>query len=306
MNRIVISEELNPYYNLALEEELLNNVLENENILYLWQNENTVVVGRNQNPYLECDIDYINKNNINLVRRISGGGTVFHDINNLNFTFITKSCNANLEKQLSVIKLAVEKFGLNVEFSGRNDLLIQGKKFSGNAFYDDGENYFHHGTIMINVNTDILQKTLKPSKLKLQSKGITSVKSRIINLSSLSNEINVSILKSSLENAFKKVYGNIVKKDIYNESYKKCSLYEKYKSREWNFGESPNYNVMLEEKFDFGNIQILLSIKNNKIYNAEIYSDTLENIDFNQIKNVLLGKDFSEKCILEYIKQNIN
>lgn len=306
MNRIVISEETDPYYNLALEEELLNNVKYDENILYLWQNDNTVVIGRNQNPYLECDIDYMEKNNINLVRRISGGGAVFHDLNNLNFTFITKNNNADLEKQLKVIKRAIEEFGLSVEFSGRNDLLVKDRKFSGNAFYDDGENYFHHGTIMINVNTDILGKVLKPSKLKLESKGIKSVKSRVVNLSSLNEEINVSTLKFTLENSFKMVYGNITKKDIYSKDVKIPYLYEKYKSKEWNFGESPNYNVFLEEKFKFGNMQILLTIKNNKIDSIEIYSDTLEKVDFDKIKNELLGKSFSRRYILKYIKNNIN
>lgn len=305
MNRLVISEETNPYYNLALEEELLKTVRNNENILYLWQNDKTVVIGRNQNPYLECNIDYMNENNIFLARRISGGGAVFHDLANLNFTFVTKEENVDLEKQMKVLKLAVEGFGLKVEFSGRNDLLVNGRKFSGHAFYNEDGNYFHHGTLMGNVNVNILGDVLNPSKLKLKSKGIKSVKSRVINLNELNNEITIESLKNSLEKAFEKIYGKISEKDIYNVNLKIPKFYDKYKNPLWNFGESPKYDVILEEKLSIGNIQVNLNIENGIVKEGRIHSDTLKNIDFKNIEENLIGKIFLKDNILNIIREDL-
>ena len=305
MNRLVISEETNPYYNLALEEELLKTVRNNETILYLWQNDKTVVIGRNQNPYLECNIDYMNENNIFLARRISGGGAVFHDLDNLNFTFITKEENVDLEKQMKVLKLAVEGFGLKVEFSGRNDLLVNGRKFSGHAFYNEDGNYFHHGTLMVNVNVNILGDVLNPSKLKLKSKGIKSVKSRVINLNELNNEITIESLKNSLEKAFEKIYGKISEKDIYNVNLKTPKFYDKYKNPLWNFGESPKYDVILEEKLPIGNIQVNLNIENGIVKEGRIHSDTLKNIDFKNIEEKLTGKIFLKDNILNIIREDL-
>lgn len=305
MNRLVISEETNPYYNLALEEELLKTVRNNETILYLWQNDKTVVIGRNQNPYLECNIDYMNENNIFLARRISGGGAVFHDLANLNFTFVTKEENVDLEKQMKVLKLAVEGFGLKVEFSGRNDLLVNGRKFSGHAFYNEDGNYFHHGTLMVNVNVNILGDVLNPSKLKLKSKGIKSVKSRVINLNELNNEITIESLKNSLEKAFEKIYGKISEKDIYNVNLKIPKFYDKYKNPLWNFGESPKYDVILEEKLPIGNIQVNLNIENGIVKEGRIHSDTLKNIDFKNIEEKLIGKIFLKDNILNIIREDL-
>lgn len=306
MNRLVISEETNPYYNLALEEELLRTVKNGENILYLWQNDKTVVIGRNQNPYLECNIDYMNENNIFLARRISGGGAVFHDLANLNFTFITKEETLDLEKQMKVLKLAVEGFGLNVEFSGRNDLLVNGRKFSGHAFYNEDGNCFHHGTLMVNVNVSILGEVLSPSKLKLQSKGIKSVKSRVVNLNELNNDITIESLKISLEKAFEKVYGKILEKDIYNANFKIPKFYEKYKKSLWNFGESPKYNVILEEKLSIGNIQVNLNIENGIVKEGNIHSDTLKKINFKDVEEKLIGQIFLKENILNIIRENLN
>lgn len=306
MNRLVISEETNPYYNLALEEELLRTVENDENILYLWQNDKTVVIGRNQNPYLECNIDYMNENNIFLARRISGGGAVFHDLANLNFTFITKEENLDLEKQMKVLKLSVEGFGLNVEFSGRNDLLVNGRKFSGHAFYNEDGNYFHHGTLMVNVNISILGEVLNPSKLKLKSKGIKSVKSRVVNLNELNNDITIESLKISLEKAFEKVYGKILEKDVYNANFKTPKFYEKYKKPLWNFGESPKYDVILEEKLPIGNVQVNLNIENGIVKKGHIHSDTLKNINFKDVEEKLIGQIFLKENILNIIRENLN
>ncbi len=305
MNRVIISKEVSPYYNLSLEEELFRNIKPKETILYLWQNENTVVIGRNQNPYKECNLDYMKEKNITLARRISGGGAVFHDLGNVNFTFITKEVDGNLDRQLKVIKDAVEGYGFKVEFSGRNDLLSNNRKFSGHAFYCEDGNYFHHGTLMIDVDITKLEKVLTPSKLKLKSKGIESVKSRVINLIELYNELTVENLMQSLVSSFKNIYGDFECIDIYNMNSYVPKLYDKYSSKMWNYGESPQYDIVLEEKIAIGNIDINLRVESGKIVEAKIFSDTLEYIDLKNIEEKLIDVIFSREKVIKLIEEYV-
>ena len=146
------SESFDPYYNLAIEEVLLESVQQGESILYLWQNAATVVIGHNQNPWKECRVGHLEEDNGHLARRLSGGGAVYHDIGNLNFTFLCSDKDYDLKKNLSVIVEACRANGIAAEISGRNDILVQGCKFSGNAFYHTHGNSYHHGTLMVNVD----------------------------------------------------------------------------------------------------------------------------------------------------------
>jgi len=171
--RIFYSEEYNPWYNLALEEYLIDRVEEDEIILYLWQNEHTVVIGRNQNAWKECRCSKLEERDGGyLARRLSGGGAVYHDLGNLNFTFLMERDDYDLHKQLSVILDAVKKLGIEAEFSGRNDLTAQGKKFSGNAFYFGTDKAYHHGTILYDTEIEPLLEYLSVSSEKIKTKGI--------------------------------------------------------------------------------------------------------------------------------------
>ena len=145
-----------PHYNLAVEQYLLETVAEDQCILYLWQNENTVVIGRNQNPWKECKTTLLSQEGGHLARRLSGGGAVFHDLGNLNFTFLLPQADYDLDKQLDVIQTAVSSLGISTERSGRNDVLAEGRKFSGNAFYKNGNQAYHHGTLLVNADMDKL------------------------------------------------------------------------------------------------------------------------------------------------------
>ncbi len=294
MNKIVISEEHDPYYNLALEEELLRNALEDETTFYIWQNEKTIVIGRNQNPYMECDIEELEKNNVKLARRISGGGAVFHDLGNVNFTFITKSNQSNLEKQLKVIKRAVENFGIEVEFSGRNDLLSHGKKFSGHAFYEEDGNYFHHGTLMVDVDLNNLERILKPSKLKLEGKGISSVKSRVINLKDINENITITKLIEELIESFRYYY-------VEPKETMRCSkdryipkLIHNYSDEKWIYGESPVYNVVIERSTPLGNIQAYVNVEQGLVKDIKIFSDSISTLDFREIEDKIRNTYFHE------------
>ncbi|WP_110932870.1 lipoate--protein ligase [Paenibacillus bouchesdurhonensis] len=307
MNRIIVSTEHDPYYNLALEEDLLKHVQQNEVILYIWQNEKTVVIGRNQNPFLECDVSQLSSSGVRLARRISGGGAVYHDLGNLNFTFIYKESNKNVEKQLNVIKKAVEAFDVAVELSGRNDLTIQGFKFSGHAFYAEDGNEFHHGTLMVDVDVNQLVKVLKPSKLKMEARGITSVKSRVVNLKTLNPSFSVAKLTELLMFYFEEDYGETCQPLTYSsQNYKPINLH-KYKDSGWIYGECPKYDVMLERKTSLGIIQALLSIENGRIKKINIYTDSLSLVPCEQIENQFIGLEFnqiSEDKLLDMIEAN--
>ena len=193
------STTTDPYENLAVEEYLTFHVKPGECILYLWQNAHTVVIGRNQNCWKECRVSELEADGGHLVRRLSGGGAVYHDLGNLNFTFCMRKEDADVSRQLQVIIEAVGSFGLTAEKTGRNDVAINGQKFSGNAFYEQEQHCYHHGTLMMNVNKEMLSKYLTVSKEKLQSKGVDSVKSRVTNLVDYIPDLTLEALKKALE-----------------------------------------------------------------------------------------------------------
>ena len=200
-------QSFDPFFNLAVEEYLLQNTDEGCCTLYLWQNQNTVVIGRNQNAFKECRTTLLEDEGGKLARRLSGGGAVFHDLGNLNFTFLVPAADYDLDKQLKVIELACEKLGVKVERSGRNDILADGRKFSGNAFYKNGPRAYHHGTLMVDVDREKMGRYLNPSKAKLSSKGVDSVRSRVVNLKELASDTTIELLSQKLAEAFGQVYG---------------------------------------------------------------------------------------------------
>ena len=201
-----ISKETDPYINLAVEKYLLDNVSENCCILYLWQNENTVVIGKNQNPWAECRCELSESEGVKIARRLSGGGAVYHDLGNLNFTFISSSVNLDVSKNAAIIVAACRMAGIKCELSGRNDILANGRKFSGNAFYNSHGKSYHHGTLLVSSDKTKLQKYLTPPLSKLESKGVKSVKARVINLSELSENITIKSMTAFMLKAFEDSY----------------------------------------------------------------------------------------------------
>ena len=198
----------NPYENLALEEALLHRVGEGELILYLWQNERTVVIGKNQNPWKECRTALLEEEGGHLARRLSGGGAVFHDLGNLNFTFLMSAGDYDLPRQLTVLERACQSLGIPAQRSGRNDLLADGRKFSGNAFYSHAGKSYHHGTLMVDVDMENVQRYLSPSKAKLAAKGVDSVRSRVVNLREFVPKLTIARLSDALISALAEVYGS--------------------------------------------------------------------------------------------------
>ena len=271
------SESHDPYYNLAVEQYLLESV-EDQCILYLWQNENTVVIGRNQNPWKECRTTLLNQEGGHLARRLSGGGAVFHDLGNLNFTFLMPQADYDPDRQLTVIQEAVGSLGIPVEKSGRNDLLAAGRKFSGNAFYKNGKQAYHHGTLLVDADMDKLSRYLNPSKAKLQAKGVDSVRSRVGNLKERNPGLTIPALKSALKEAFARVYGLTAEPipDGQLDDMRIRQLSERNRSWEWNFGQKLPFTFEWEARFPWGSLGIQLQINRGIIENARVYSDAMD------------------------------
>lgn len=272
------AEGCNPYVNLAIEKYLLDTVEPGECILYLWQNQNTVVIGRNQNAWVECRTTLLEEEGGHLARRLSGGGAVFHDLGNLNFTFLVRTEDYDADRQLSVIQRACAFAGITAEKSGRNDLLANGAKFSGNAFYNAKGHSYHHGTLLLDVDMDKLQRYLSPSKAKLEAKGVASVRSRVVNLRELAPELTVPVMKQYMRQAAEAVYGAdaqdiILTDEALADIHKTARL---YRSWEYLYGTPLPFSFACETRFPWGQIRLELEAKGGIITSAQVYSDAMD------------------------------
>jgi lipoate-protein ligase A len=296
MNETVIfkSDSFDPWYNLAVEEMLLD-MVRDEFILYLWQNRDTIVIGKHQNPWKECRAGMLEKDGGYLARRLSGGGTVFHDLGNLNFTFLMNRDNYDPEKQASIILAAVMRLGIPAEKTGRNDLTIAGRKFSGNAFCLRKNSAYHHGTILVSSALEKMNKYLQVPEDKIRSKGIDSVRSRVVNLIDYCPSITIETMKDLLCQEFIKIYNGskgvhptVRSTDSLDKSTIK-KLYEKYSSWEWRYGEAPNFDMELTARFSWGGIDIGLQLEQGIIKRAQVYSDAMDAEFIDMLPQVLKG-----------------
>ena len=292
MPKYIISTSHYPYHNVALEEYLTDNVKENESIFYLWQNRKTVVIGRNQNAFTECKFEKLRNDGGHLVRRLSGGGAVFHDDGNLNFSFIAAERDYSVEKQLSVIIKALEKFGVHAEKTGRNDIEADGRKFSGNAFFQKGKKHCHHGTLMVNVDMEHLSDYLCVSADKIAGKGVASVRSRVVNLNELSPDITIESLKSALIAAFCEIYGK-ASEMLMPAGNELAQLQEKFVSDDWIFGKIKKFDFQISNRFSWGGTEVCFAVDDAKITDAKIYTDALDTEIFEKIANALTGVNYA-------------
>lgn len=227
----VIADCVDPYRNLATEQFLMKYVTEGVFILFLWQNDNTVVIGRNQDPYAECMVDELFKTGGHLARRRSGGGTVYHDLGNLNFSILT---HKNDKKKISyqwLVGTALKKFGIDTEHNGRNDLICRGCKFSGNAVYEDEDCCCQHGTILVSLNIQRMSNLLTPNKGKLDRNHVSSVYSRVMNLCEMSSDITIESVREEILT----VCGGSMLEYEQNDN-EIDSLTDFYASEEWLYG----------------------------------------------------------------------
>jgi lipoate-protein ligase A len=272
------SDRTNPYKNLALEEYLLWNVQKGERILYLWQNRHTVVIGINQNPWKEVHVKELEADGGFLARRMSGGGAVFHDLGNLNFTFLAREEDYDTDRQLDVIARALARFGIRAVRSGRNDLLADGRKFSGNAFFRSRGHCYHHGTLLLEVDLSNLSRYLNVPPAKLQSKGVSSVRSRVINLKELAPDMTLEALQNALIKAFGEVFGGTPQPFPAERLHpEETERYEKkYASREWRLGRKIPFTVAYGNRFAWGDLTLQFCVEGGIIRDAMAYSDSMD------------------------------
>jgi lipoate-protein ligase A len=276
IGRIYISACSLPWHNQAFEEQLLHEVQPHEFVLYLWQNHNTVVIGRHQNAWRECDWQSLAAAGGHLARRISGGGAVFHDLGNLNFTFIRPRADYDLQSQLNIILQAVRAVDIDAEFSGRNDLLAAGRKFSGNAFCHQRANSLHHGTLLVASDLSALQRYLRPSPEKIHSKGVESLRQRVVNLRELAPSMQVADLREALCRSFAACCCQCETQIVDTSLLDLGSLYEKFSSRQWRFGAAPRFSMSFERRFFWGEVQLCLLAQQGLIREAALFSDAMD------------------------------
>ena len=283
-----------PYENLAVEEVLLSRAREDSCILYLWQNSHTVVIGRNQNPWTECRTTLLSQEGGRLARRLSGGGAVYHDLGNLNYTFLMPKADFDIPRQLSVLLLALERLGVPAERSGRNDLLCRGRKFSGNAFYRASDAAYHHGTLMVDVDLDRVSRYLSPSKAKLASKGVASVRSRVINLKEACPTLTLSCLSSALKDAFSAVYGqSAAELQLSDEELAAVSTLQRRNADvQWLYGQQIPLTLSCEDRFSWGGVELHLAVCRGRVEAVKLYSDAMDWTLSSKVETALLGCPF--------------
>ena len=270
-------------------------VKEDEIILYLWRNDHTVVIGKNQNPWRECNVEAIKRDGIYLARRMSGGGAVYHDMGNLNFTFIAKDGLFDVERQTDVILLACRLLGINAVKNGRNDLTVADKKFSGHAYFSSHGFNYHHGTIMMDVKGDDLSKYLNVPAAKLKSKGVESVRSRVTNLiEHVSGELEgadtrelILAMQDAMVRAASREYGCEAAEEELPQIPQ--DLLDKYASEEWRLGTKIPFTTDIEHRFEWGGVEVQLEMKGEFIKDCRIYSDSLETEVFDVIEDLIKG-----------------
>ena len=289
-----VNNSNNPAFNIALEEYCFKQLRDIDEIFLLWINEPTIVVGKYQNTIEEINTEYTREKGIHVIRRISGGGAVYHDLNNLNYTIISNRDKGqegfNFKEFSKPIIETLAELGVKAEFTGRNDLEIDGQKFCGNAQAYIKDRVMHHGCLLFNVDFSALGNALKVSKDKIESKGVKSVRSRVTNiLPHLKTPITVEEFGDKIMEYMKKQYPDMKEYVFSKEELDYIAKRAEVKrSWEWNYGESPEFNITREKRFKNGKIQIFATVENSRIKNIKFYGDFFgKNEDLSEIENLL-------------------
>lgn len=321
----IISNQTEPYWNIAVENYLVETA--DAVTLYLWRNRRTVVIGQNQNPYSEVNVEALEADGGFLMRRKTGGGAVYHDDGNLNFSFVVPKAIYDQQRQFSVIQRAVESFGLHTELSGRNDILVnvEGgmrseelnagannstlniphssfRKFSGNAFSKGRVNDLHHGTLLISGDMSDLAHYLKPKPAKLQKHGVTSVRSRVVNLAELNPEITPESIAPRLKEAFEAEYG-AESVEVGFADLMACqdvkTLHDHFASDEWKYGRWRTFTAQRTAQFDWGGVELALTVDETRgiITDVQIASDALDLAALDEARRLLDGATTKQRPI---------
>lgn len=302
--KIILNENTSLSFNMAAEEYLMK--YSNEDVFMLWRAARSVLIGKNQNTMNEINYDYVKNHNIDVVRRLSGGGTVFCDLGNTNFAFIVTDDSAfsDFRKFTQPILEVLQNLGVQAEFSGRNDLTIEGKKFSGNAQYKYKNRVLHHGTLLFSSDIGDLTNAINPDKLKLQSKGVKSVKSRVTNISAhLQEEIDIMGFRQMINNHIKATNPSAYFYEFTDEDIQaiKAIEAERFLTWDWNYGNSPKYNSGKVEKFTGGLVDMTFEVKNGCLSAVKFYGDFFSKRDVSDIEDQLIGVKHQDQDIIEVL-----
>lgn len=307
--KTLINTSTDPRYNLALEEYILKHVDLDEDLIFLWQNEPSIIIGRNQNTIEEINLEYVKEHGIHVVRRTSGGGAVYHDFGNINYTFMTKSLKDNLNnyrKFTEPVIEALKSFGVPAEFAGRNDIVVEEKKISGNAQSYYKNKMFHHGTILFDADLDMVQRVLTVKKEKIESKGIKSVRSRVTNIAPYFKEkVDVKTFMDRLLKFILKtedITPYIIK--LSEEDLKNIQKLrdEKYATWEWNFGESPAYSIQKSKKYTGGMVDIRLNVERGLIHECKFYGDFFGREPIDELVEKFIGVPYTEEAMASLLE----
>lgn len=299
-----------PRINLAIEEYVLKKMdIEKDDYLLFYINQPSIIIGKNQNTVEEINTDYVEENGILVVRRLSGGGAVYHDLNNLNFSFLTKDDGnsfSNYKKFTQPVVDALAKLGVNAELSGRNDILAEGKKVSGNAQYSTRGRMFSHGTLMFNLDIDAVVNSLRVKQDKIESKGIKSVRSRVTNILDLLPE-KITVEQFRME-ILKSIFGgeeNIQYYELTDEDWENIHEISKnrYQLWEWNYGKSPRFNIQKTQRFPSGGLDIRLDVNKGIIEEAKIFGDFFGIGEVEEVAQLLVGTKYDRTAIAEKLKE---
>ncbi|NLY54427.1 MAG: lipoate--protein ligase [Firmicutes bacterium] len=299
----IINSSTDPYFNMAAEEYSLTTLSQREDCFMLWQNRPTIVIGRHQNAWEEVNSEYIKQHNIALVRRLTGGGAVYHDLGNINFTFIVKDTGTGFDfaRFARPIVRALARLGVEAEASGRNDILIDGRKFSGNSEYRRGGRLLHHGTLLFASDLSVLGQALQVKPQKIASKGIKSVRSRVTNIADhLPQPVDQVAFRAAVMEAVTEEFGAELK-DYHLTAGDLAAIRqlraEKYATWEWNYGKAPKFNLQRSQRFDFGEVDVRLQVSNGRIQDCTIYGDFFSNADMSDITALLIGLRYEQQAL---------
>jgi lipoate-protein ligase A len=288
------SPSTDPYFNLALEEYIFEKPDHSKQYFMLWQNNNAIVVGKYQNTAEEINQEYVDAHDIKVVRRLSGGGAVYHDTGNLNFTFIVNNdANRDFNFRVFILPLikTLEDLGIRAEFKGRNDVTINGQKFSGNSQYIKNDRLLHHGCIMLDSDLNTVVNALKIKPIKFESKSIKSVKSRVTTINAnLSEPVGMDDFKQLLKTHIFRIdapeVGELTAIDYAEIEKIKAARYNTW---EWNFGFKADYNVKKEKRYPFGLVSVYLQSNHGYIRHIRFYGDFFGNGNISELENALIG-----------------
>ena len=305
--RYLKNSQVDPYYNMAFDEYCLEHLPIDEPVFYLWQNRPAVIVGFNQDVYSEVNLDYLDENDIALVRRVTGGGAVYHDLGNLNYTIVGRSedLERDYPEYAGLMMKALQQLGVPATLSGRNDILVDGKKVSGFAKRVCNNRLMVHGTLMYQVDLDVLTQVLNPSATKLQSKGVASVRSRVVNLCDYLPEVrNIQGFSKRLEEILSNGYAD-EEYLLSPEALKQIELLaqNKFSQKEWNYGRSPKSTLKHAARLACGTVEINLVVTENRIVNCHFGGDFLGNLPISTMENALSGVVYEMSAVAEVLQR---